>query len=143
MYSALTVAGYIIKRCGDICSPVSNLKLQKLLYFVQAEFLVGTGEACFPEDIEAWDFGPVVPVVYHKYKVYGSANIPYTSRGRRISVAGKNMERMNGIIDECSKYSASQLVEITHHQAPWVDAYNPYQRNVITKDSIKLYFQEG
>lgn len=42
MYSALTVAGYIIKRCSDTHKPASNLKLQKLLYFVQAEFLVGT-----------------------------------------------------------------------------------------------------
>lgn len=75
MYNALTVAKYIIKRCNDTNRIISNLKLQKLLYFVQAEFLVTTTHACFPEEIEAWDFGPVVPEVYHRYKAYSSIKI--------------------------------------------------------------------
>ena len=101
MYSALVVARYIIKRCNELNRPISNLKLQKLLYFVQAEFLVGEGSACFPEEIEAWDFGPVVPEeeieawdfgpvvpeVYHRYKAYGSASIPYLA-GAAESVTG-------------------------------------------------------
>ena len=84
MYSALVVARYIIKRCNELNRPISNLKLQKLLYFVQAEFLVGEGSACFPEEIEAWDFGPVVPEVYHRYKAYGSASIPYLAGAERV-----------------------------------------------------------
>jgi len=55
---------------------VSNLKLQKILYFIQAEFLVVKGIPCFEEEIIAWGFGPVVLEVYHEYKVYGAAGIP-------------------------------------------------------------------
>ena len=44
---------------------------------------------------------------------------------------------MDGIIDECSSYSASSLVEITHKQDPWRDAYLIYMGNVITTRSIK------
>jgi len=76
MYSAINVAKYIIMRCNQQHKTISNLKLQKILYFVQAEFLVEKDSACFKEEIEAWDFGPVVPAVYHKYKVYGCASIP-------------------------------------------------------------------
>ena len=78
MYNALSVAHYIIGACSRLNFGISNLKLQKILYFVQAEFLVSTPThtPCFSERIEAWDFGPVVPVVYHKYKVYGSGLIP-------------------------------------------------------------------
>lgn len=143
MYSALDVSKYIIKRCNEKGSTVSNLKLQKILYFVQAEFLVSTGKACFPEEIEAWDFGPVVPEVYHRYKMYGSANIPYMGRGCSVRFLPKDKELMDGIIDECSKYSASALVEITHSQDPWRKAYRPYMGNVIKKQSIKQYFEEG
>ena len=68
MYSAVDVARYIIWYCKRQGYSISNLKLQKILYFVQAEFLVNTGKPCFSEEIEAWDFGPVVPEVYHEFK---------------------------------------------------------------------------
>lgn len=142
MYSALDVSKYIIKRCNENGYTISNLKLQKILYFVQAEFLVCIGRVCFPENIQAWDFGPVVSEVYHRYKVYGSANIPYVRIGDETKILSGDRELMDGIIDECSQYSASRLVEITHNQDPWRNAYRPYMDNVITPQSIKKYFEE-
>ena len=126
MYGVLLVAKYIIQHCDENHTPVSNLKLQKLLYFVRAEFLANTGKPCFPEDIEAWDFGPVVPEVYHKYKVYGSLCIPYMDSGLIGRIAPDDQRRINGIVDKCTQYTASQLAEITHRQTPWIEAYAPY-----------------
>ena len=142
MYSALLVAKQIIKYCNSQDYSVSNLKLQKLLYFVQAEFLVSTNNPCFPEEIEAWNFGPVVPVVYRKYKIYGSSSIPYVSNGviGRISPADQRI--IYNIIDECGWYTAAQLVEISHNQTPWIKAYSPYRNNIISKKSIKDFFSE-
>ena len=57
MYSAIDVARYIIWYCKRRRYSISNLKLQKILYFVQANFLVSIGTPCFEEEIEAWDFG--------------------------------------------------------------------------------------
>ena len=54
MYNALLVANHIVKYCNSKNHPISNLKLQKLLYFVQAEFLVSKGIPCFREAIEAY-----------------------------------------------------------------------------------------
>lgn len=82
MYKALDIARYIIERCREKNRTVSNLKLQKILYFVQAEFLVTKNQPCFAETIEAWDFGPVVPEVYYEYRMYGSANIPCIGKSR-------------------------------------------------------------
>lgn len=143
MYSVLFVAAHIIKHCNEDQMPVSNLKLQKLLYFVQAEFLVNANGACFPEEIEAWDFGPVVPVVYHKYKIYGSSSILYTEPGAIDRITREDQKRIDNIVDECAQYTAAQLVEITHHQTPWLSVYVPYKSNVISKKSIKDFFTEG
>ncbi len=142
MYSVLLVAKYIIKYCNEKNYSVSNLKLQKLLYFAQAEFLVSTGSPCFPEEIEAWDFGPVVPEVYHRYKVYGSSNIPYISTSLLGRISPPDKALIEDMVDQCAKYTASQLVEITHHQDPWVRAYAPYRSNIITKRSIRDFFAE-
>ncbi|MCI8378628.1 MAG: DUF4065 domain-containing protein [Lachnospiraceae bacterium] len=135
--NAKEVAKYIIAYCGQKGYSISNLKLQKILYFVQAEFLVATGMPCFREEIEAWDFGPVVPEVYRQYKIFGSANIPtFIIRGRMLLDDGL----INRMVDECAKYTLSQLVEITHNQTPWIEA-NKMERRVIYKDTIENYFR--
>lgn len=81
MYSVVDISRYIIHYCKQQGYYISNLKLQKILYFVQAEFLVELHAPCFSEEIEAWDFGPVVPEVYHEYKHFGSSNIIDNSFG--------------------------------------------------------------
>lgn len=144
MYKASDVARYIIERCKEKNRTVSNLKLQKILYFVQAEFLVTKNQPCFIEAIEAWDFGPVVPKVYFEYRMYGGANIPCIGKSKvKQLISVRDQKILNGIIDECSQYSASALVEITHNQTPWMEAYNqPGYNNEITVESIKDYFEE-
>lgn len=143
MYASNLIADYLIKRSNQLGKAMSNLKLQKILYFIQAEFLVTKGEACFSENIEAWDFGPVVPNVYHKYKIYGSSNIPYIDDNCVQIITDEDKKLIDGIFDECSKYSASTLVEITHQQSPWKEAYRPYCSMVISNKSIKEYFEEA
>ena len=77
-YKVLDIARYIINYSNEQQYGISNLKLQKLLYFVQAEFLAFTEkkQPCFQEEIEAWGFGPVVPGVYKEFRQYGSSNSP-------------------------------------------------------------------
>lgn len=144
MYRASDIARYIIERCKEKDRPISNLKLQKILYFVQAEFLAAKGQPCFAEAIEAWDFGPVVPCVYYEYRMYGGANIPCMGKlGVHRLISAEDREILNGIIDECSRYAASMLVEITHNQTPWKEAYRKGgYNNVIAVESIKNYFGE-
>lgn len=139
MYSTLDVARYIIDRCNKKGYFVSNLKLQKILYFVQAEFLVVLNTPCFFESIEAWEFGPVVPEVYHKYKMYCGGNIPSIKPIHSSGINGDTQKLINGVIDECCQYSASKLTEIVHHQSPWKNAYQR-KDNTISNTVIKEYF---
>lgn len=143
MYSVDLVAKYIIMRCNQMGKTISNLKLQKILYFVQAEFLVAKGYPCFPERIEAWDFGPVVPDAYRRYKIYGSASIPFMGEDYSHLFSPDDKMMIDEIVEQCAKYSASTLVEITHHQAPWQNAYRSRSNNLIDPDSIRRFFKEA
>lgn len=142
MYAAKEIARYVIQYCQEKNYTISNLKLQKILYFLQAEFLVDTGMPCFREKIEAWDFGPVVPDVYHVYKIYGSASIP-SDKSNTPQIPYRDRVRIDSIVDECAKYAASTLVEITHSQTPWKQAYSQGRNTEITNDCIMEFFQEG
>ncbi|MBS7217743.1 MAG: DUF4065 domain-containing protein [[Clostridium] spiroforme] len=148
MYNALSIARYIIDFYNQHNRGISNLKLQKVLYFVQAEFLVGTPDhrACFLDPIEAWDFGPVVPSVYHQYKIYGSGIIPSDNndilKPYYDRISEDDQEMINNIVEATFDYTASELVNLTHNQAPWKDAYRKGFNNEIPKQSILNYFKE-
>lgn len=65
-YSAITIAKYILRKCTLQGKPLTNIKLQKMLFMIQKEYLKYCN-LCFYENIEAWKFGPCVPKVYYRY----------------------------------------------------------------------------
>ena len=156
VYNVLDVSCEAINYSNEKGYGISNLKLQKILYFIQAYFLITVDEKCFKEKIEAWDFGPVVPEVYSEFKQYGAGNIPsvsnymirdknhpwnYEKKKFDSSVINENdKKRIRAVIDEFADYSATYLVSLTQSQAPWYDAYQKYKNNEITVDAIKEFF---
>ena len=157
MYSALDVARYVVNYSNKKKYGISNLKLQKILYFIQAYFMIqGKKDGCFYDTIEAWDFGPVVPVVYREYKRYGSCNIPTIETYYDFDdvwelkenvfneeiISKEDRKLIETVVDRFSNFSATDLVTLTHKQAPWEQAYVPYQNNIITNDEIRGFFCE-
>lgn len=65
-YSALTIAKYVLRKCTLQNKPLTNIKLQKMLFMIQKEYLK-YNNLCFYENIEAWQFGPCIPKVYYRY----------------------------------------------------------------------------
>lgn len=137
-YSALEVAKYVIFYEHSKGREISNLRLQKLLYFIQAKFYSTTGKPCFSDEMEAWEFGPVVASVYHAFKIFGSFDINITPVIINIDTESKLL--INNILDSCADYPTYQLVEISHKQAPWLQARNNYFNKIISSDSMRLFF---
>lgn len=138
-YSALEIAKYVINHEHTEKREITNLRLQKLLYFVQAKLLVETGDPCFDDKMEAWAYGPVVPVVYDEYKKYG--NLPILEK----QALSENLdEKTENYINEILNYFAETptfgLVQITHNQTPWIEAKRKGLHSTIEIESIKKYF---
>ncbi|MDP2247969.1 MAG: DUF4065 domain-containing protein, partial [Nitrosomonadales bacterium] len=68
MTTAINVARYIIRKFQDAGDPVTNLKLQKLLYYVQGWHLGIYNTPAFEDDFQAWVHGPVVPSTFQEYR---------------------------------------------------------------------------
>lgn len=140
MYDALDVARYVINYERSQGRSVSNLRLQKLLYFVQAQFLVTKHQACFSDAMEAWDLGPVVPTVYHEYKAFGSSSLPRSLSDNIYDIAGNDRMLIGKILDKCANYSTTSLVSMTHRQKPWKDAYESRFDNTISLPAMRAFF---
>lgn len=137
MYRAIKISEYVISYSNTIGSPISNLKLQKLLYYIQAATLVERGEKCFEEPITAWEFGPVVIPVYQTYREYGRSNIPEHMEMKEMVFDFSTMKikyRDSKAIDprslsiikkviEAYKHISNpfELVKKTHQEKPWKD----------------------
>lgn len=128
MYSALNVANYVLGYyCEKNGHAISNLKLQKILYFLQAEFLVGRKKALFKDEIEAYDYGPVVHEVDKRYRIYGGGIIPYnlidTKKNYKKDISNNDKEAINNLLDVMNDYSTTALLDIIQNQKPWRDSY--------------------
>lgn len=139
--SALSAAKYIIAYCNKYSISISNLKLQKILYLMQAEFLIAIKHPCFIDAIEAWDFGPVIPDVYYHYRVFGAGTIPYLDDLEYCPFTENEKAIADDIINTCASYSSAELNNMIHKQTPWIDAFHA-DDHTITNDSLVKFFQE-
>lgn len=157
-YNVLDICRHIINYSDEKDYGVSNLKLQKLLYFVQAYFMLEKKDhtPCFHEKIEAWDFGPVVPEAYQELAKYGSCDIPliesymvidrdniwnsYRVQYHDDIIDEDDKKLIDRVIDRFADYTATDLVSLTLCQRPWMDTYVEGQNNEITTDAIRRYF---
>jgi len=128
----------------DECfADISNLKLQKMLYYCQAYTLAMTGKVLFKEDIQAWDYGPVVREVYENYRKYSDSNIPVCDISDSCGLENETEEAIIRLVKAAKgSYSAFALKDMTHSELPWKSVYEKGKNNIIPVDTIKSYFEE-
>ena len=139
MFSAHNVAIYIINWCLDHNVPITNLKLQKLLYFVQGEYSRAKGTRLIGDDFYAWQLGPVVPNVYAEYSIFSSSTLP--SQKQSISFGQEDRCVIDAILQKYARYTTWNLVELSHQQDPWKYQHEIFgDKALIPFESIADYF---
>jgi uncharacterized phage-associated protein len=107
------VAKFIVQNSDRI----SNLKLQKLLYYVQGWHLGLKGTILFPEEIQAWAHGPVVPAVFRDYRVYRWHDIEKPTAP--VVLPAIEAKHILSVSKHYGKYAADQLERLSHTEDPW------------------------
>jgi uncharacterized phage-associated protein len=140
-YSVFDIANKILFQVSFSGSEelISNMKLQKLLYYQQGFHLACFGTPLFNEEIEAWMYGPVVPCVYEYFKTNENRGIEYV--GDVISLSKEEEALFNEVYRVYGKYSAIGLMEMTHNEIPWKST-EVKVGSIITKDKMKVFFKK-
>lgn len=143
VYKAMDVARMVIaltdEEHGDL---ITNLKLQKLLFYLQGFWLAEYGEPLFAERVEAWAYGPVVPEIYHAFKRYGRDPFNIEKEGKPIDFAtDERRDFFLNVYDTFSSYSASALMRMTHEEAPWKAAWSCGKGTEITQAAMQRHFK--
>jgi len=149
---SLVLGEYILKYGGDM----SHLKLQKILYYIQAYHLAYFGLPIFEDDFEAWAHGPVSRKVFSELReislLYNEIRYVYTPGetppeeilSRQLT--DEQVELVNDVIKEYGTLTGLQLENLTHSESPWLDSrkgYGPGDKCsvVIPKETIQEYFR--
>lgn len=139
MFSAHNVAIYIINWCHAHNVQITNLKLQKLLYFVQGEYSKVKGTRLIIDDFYAWQLGPVVPTVYAEYSIFSSSTLP--AQKQPISFSKEDTNIIDGILCKYAYYTTWKLVELSHQQDPWKYQHEIFgDKALIPFESIADYY---
>jgi uncharacterized phage-associated protein len=139
MLSCHDVAKYFLSQADeDAGDLISNLKLQKLLYYAQGFHLALYNEPLFSEPVEAWIHGPVVPEAYHEYKNFGSNAIPIPDDIDFSIYDEKTVDLLDEVYSVYGQFSAWKLRNMTHNEEPWKDTD---VNGIITHQCLKKYFK--
>lgn len=148
MKNALDVAQYFLdivdRESGDT---ITHLKLQKLVYYVQAWSLVFRNDRFYDEPIQAWPHGPVVRSVWDKYKQYGFHEIPQSSEDISVEFDANELEVLEEVWNAYGDFGAKYLEKLTHSELPWIKAragLDPAEKsnNEISLEEMKNFYSK-
>lgn len=123
----------------EVGQPINQIRVQRFLYLAQGVHLARLNAPLFEDEIEAWSYGPVVPKVYEKLKVWG--NKPITS-----NISGP-IPKVNEIIQYVwaigDGLSNTVLCNWAHSKgSPWEKSYSPFYKKKISLNLMRDYFRE-
>lgn len=146
MATPLSVANRFIELAHANNESISNMKLQKLVYFAQGFYAaLNNGAPLFEENFEAWKYGPVMPQLYHKFKVYFAGTIPAQHPFQTSDDLTENESKVvDWVFSNLGNLSAMRLSDISHKTgSPWYLVYHGTQREkFIPVSTLTEYFSQ-
>ena len=144
MFDVLVVADDVLKCAKRIGLRLSPLQLMKLVYIIHGWHLALTGQPLIKQRIEAWKYGPVIPVLYHSTKVFGRDPIP----SDRVADTSPRIPEVSTLVDSVVKqygnFSGIALSNLTHQKGtPWSSVYRDGAQNIeIPNDLIRSHYEK-
>jgi uncharacterized phage-associated protein len=142
IYPVIDIANKIIATTDSSHGEtISNLKLQKILYYLQGFFIAVFDRKLFEEPIEAWQYGPVVKNVYDHFKAFSSSSISLKDDEKIIDLTDTETELFKEVMEEYGQFSAIKLMNMTHEEFPWKKTFSENPQGEISYELLKEYFK--
>ena len=125
MNNPIDVARYfIIKAYEDgIEAEMTNMKVQKLLYYAQSLHLALYDEPLFNEEIQAWRYGPVCPPAYQFYSRFEADQLPIPDKEESLkTISEETKVLLEEVWEYFGPYHPYPLSDMTHGEFPWKKA---------------------
>jgi uncharacterized phage-associated protein len=137
------VADWFIRFAHEVGDPITNLRLQKLMYYAQAWYLALHGRRLMPAEFQAWVHGPVCQPLYQRFRGY-TWN-PITEAVDAPDLPPGVETHLREIMEVYGGFSAWDLERLTHAEAPWQKARGDLSPDapstaVIADDEMRRFY---
>ncbi|NEO58998.1 MAG: DUF4065 domain-containing protein [Moorea sp. SIO4G2] len=124
MLDCLNAARYFIVKAYDdgMEAEMTNMKLQKLLYYAQSLHLALYDQPLFDEQIQAWRYGPVCPRAYRFYSEFEAKQLPIPKKDFLSNIPDDKIKLLEETWEYFGSYHAFRLSNMTHGEFPWQKA---------------------
>jgi uncharacterized phage-associated protein len=142
------IADYFIALSNETGSLITNLKLQKLVYYVQSWHLALYKEPWFDGEFQAWIHGPVLPELYTEYKHFKWHPIEREDLAVEYlyefeaEIGEDKTEFIHEIVDEYFGMDGYELERLTHLEDPWKMARVGLREDEPSRNPIKNKWME-
>jgi len=141
--TSLAVANKFLELARESGYSLTNMQLQKLVFFAHGYHLALEGVPLYAEETKAWQFGPVIPDLYKHLQKYGKSEVTES-----IPTAGEvsDEEQVNvidAVWDAYKGYDAWRLSDISHRKdSPWDKVWSNAPFGKIDNDTVKQYYRK-
>jgi uncharacterized phage-associated protein len=152
MYNAVDVAIELLRVARKHAKPLTQMQLQKLVYVAHGLSLAKRNLPMIREQVNAWQYGPVIPEIYHRFKAYGAndinfADLPESKEADNFDKESRDI--LEEVVNAFAHYSGGQLSELSHRQgSPWHKVWfdsrgNEVRGAIINNDLIKTHYNQA
>jgi uncharacterized phage-associated protein len=142
--TAQTIAERFVFLCQEHGDVLTNLKLQKFVYYAQAWFLALNSKPLFNDDFQAWPNGPIQPNVFARFRQFGAG--PITLGGASPKFSSKIEEHIKDVMQSYGRLSAFEIDLLACQESPWMNArkgLDPDEpsSNLIEKSAMQKFYK--
>lgn len=144
-HTALQVADQFIRLGKEDGKFFTQMQLLKLVYIAHGWMLAMTNEPLIYNTVEAWQYGPVIPELYHELKYNGAKPIEHPILANPAPFSSNENKVIEFTLKNYGKFSAFQLSDITHAaNTPWSNTFgkNDYIPDSLIKSHYKELYQK-
>lgn len=126
----------------DFADELTQMKVMKLLYYVQGTSLAVYNRKAFPDDVIAWKYGPAVESVHSRYAgkrgIVGKITSEDLADYKEIEADPEMASVVHAVQDAFGDKSAIELMHQTHSERPWKETR---QSDIIDPGLMKDFFE--
>lgn len=134
-FDGRAIANFVLDQCASKHRALTQLSLQKIVYFCHVWSLIKLDKPLVKHTFEAWEFGPVLPYLYRDFKSFEDRPIDRKAFGLNVVTGVKDIveydldaetrELLESVVDFYSQLSAADLVRMSHVEgSPWDQVWN-------------------
>lgn len=136
---AMSVAEYVVDKCYTDGKPISNLGLNKILWYLQIEHFRKFKEFLFRDDFHAAVFGPIIPAVYKRFCGGGAYDLCLKFPERREMWSAEEKDLADSVIEKRRNQPAWALItDVKGYGKAWAEVFHHHEfgNGIIPKNLI-------